>query len=304
MVWAISFVAGLTFYILWYGIGLYRASSMSLTADLVESPVKSTQPYITRRILPLAARLGRRFHSLGKMILPTQIDQHLAWAGYPYNMRRPEFLGFQILIGIALSIAAFVLAVFFGQTLPMVLTAFVGAAVFGVYAAVLWLNSLIGKRQKSITLTMPDTFDIISTCVAAGLDFDRAVQQTVAGLDGPLAEELQTFLRELRLGLPRAEAYERLIWRNRAPELQAVVGALLQGQDLGVPVAETLEAQAENMRTARLQQAKDAGNRAATNITLISSIIVVPSVLCMFLALLGFNIWSDLAPIFDFSITP
>lgn len=301
MVWMVGLIAGLSVFSIWYGVLTVRAATTNPTASLVEKPVEVKQTYMERRVLPLAAKLGRRFESLGNMILPGNVDQQLAWAGQPLNMRRPEFLGFMILMAIAGAIIGFYVGLLTAQEPVMILTLVIAFGILGGYGAILWLGGKVNTRQKKITLTMPDTFDIISTCVAAGLDFDRAVQQTVAGMDGPLAEELQTFLRELRLGVPRAEAYQRLLWRNRAPELQAVVGALLQGQDLGVPVAETLQSQAEAMRNTRLQQAKEAGTKAATNITLISAIIVVPSVLCMFLTLLGYNVWSDLSPVFNFN---
>ena len=204
------------------------------------------------------ARL-RHLRSFREIASPANLSQQLAWAGHPYEMDEEHYFGMQL---IAMAVMGFVgtyLGTLFASNL---LAAVVMGLVFagvGIPLSNYRLREQGNKRQHELTLTLPDAVDLISTSVAAGLDIDRAMQQTVENIGGPLREELDRFLSELMIGVPRQQAYHNLMWRNRSDDLHAVVSALLQGQHLGVPVTKTLNEQAEVMRQRRLLRAKEAG---------------------------------------------
>lgn len=260
-------------------------------------PSSSTQ----RRLRPLAARLGQRstnWRPLLQLAWSSPPEHMLAWAGRTDGWQKittEEMYGFQVMgIVVAGLFGAYVGLVLKGLPLMVVLGLAMGIA--GVALPPLWLAGEANKRQRQISLALPDALELISTSVEAGLSLDGALQHVANGVSGALTEEVNRFLRELRMGMPRDESYRRLLWRNRAEELQNVIGSLLQGQELGVPVGETLRNQAEIMRERRLQRAKELGAQASPKIALITTMIIAPAVMCLFVSIVVFRLARDFGP--------
>ena len=223
---------------------------------------------------------------------PLNFEQRLAWAGKLGKMTAVKFRGEQILYLLVMALLGFLVGLYRdSNALALILAVVLGLG--GIYLPIYLLDQEGKKRQKEITLTLPDAVDLISTSVAAGLSIDRAITYAAQNISGPLAEEFKIFLQEMQLGMPRQNAYQELIWRNNSDEIQTIIGALLQGQSLGVPVSETLESQAETMRERRLQRAKSAGSEAAPRITCAMTGCLMPSIFLLFLAIVAFSVSQD-----------
>ena len=93
-------------------------------------------------------------------------------------------------------------------------------------------------------------------------------------------------LGELAYGTPRRAAYRGLVARTGSPELAQVVGALLQAEELGAPLASTLGGQAEALRGRRRQLAREGAAKAAPKIQLVVALVMVPAVLILVLGVL------------------
>lgn len=227
---------------------------------------------------------------------PQNLEQRLAWAGKTREMSEDEFRGEQLLYMFFLMLLGGLFGLYYrGPLLGIVLAIVLGGG--GLYFPLMQLNDAGKKRQELVTIQLPDAIDLINTSVTAGLDVDRAITYTANNIHAPLNHEFQTFLSELQLGTPRAEAYRRLMWRNSSDEMQSTVGAMLQGQSLGVPISETLQAQAEAMRERRLQRAKEAGAKASPRISLLMMLFIMPSVFVTFLTIMGYQIATDFGPL-------
>ena len=94
-------------------------------------------------------------------------------------------------------------------------------------------------------------------------------------------------LRDLSLGTPRAAAYRALVERAGLPELARTVGALLQAEELGAPLSRALHGQAESLRAARRQAARDRAARAAPKIQLVVAMVMVPAILLLVIGVLA-----------------
>ena len=81
-------------------------------------------------------------------------------------------------------------------------------------------------------------------------------------LAGPLGAELDRFLREQQLGRGRQAALEGLIERNSSEDLRSLALALLQADQLGTPIAVTLQVQAREMRRRRRARARERAGKA------------------------------------------
>ncbi|MFN8487657.1 MAG: type II secretion system F family protein [Caldilineaceae bacterium] len=295
---------GLAIWLIVYGYGLRKQATaldpLALARSAEDAPVRAPSSSPIRQRLLLAAKRWASHLARENIWLPQplNLEQRLAWAGKLGQVSLEQFRGDQILNLFGLAFLGAVFGLYRGSNGLALVLALAGGAT-GLYLPIFQLDQDGKKRQQEITITLPDAVDLISTSVTAGLPIDRAIDYAAENITGPLAEELTTFLEQMQLGKPRQEAYQELIWRNNSDEIQIIVGALLQGQSLGAPVAETLEAQAENMRERRLQRAKEAGAKVAPRISLVMVVCIVPSIFLMFLAMMIYSIYTGSGSLFS-----
>jgi len=296
----IAFMAAVSVFLFMIGIRLYRTvpegqQALARLAREEGGEPQQKQSYFERRIRPLARSLSNRFRSFRPLLLPAKAEQLLIWAGYPHNLDLDEIFGLQLLASLGSCLFGFFVgSSFWGTTVGILAAILLGVG--GVFLPILWLDGEANKRQRAINLAVPGSLELLATCVEAGMGFDEAMRHVAEGMKGPLAEEYLHFLRELRMGVPRQECFRRLLSRNKAEELRVVVGALMQGQELGVPVARTLEIQAAEMRERRIQRAKEMGAKASPKIALVTTMLIAPAVMCLFLSVIIFGVGRDVFP--------
>ena len=229
-----------------------------------------------RLVRPMALRLSQ-VGLLRTFTDPQQIGRQLDYAGNPADITPDEFYGVQmfgLVVGLLFGLILLPLAVF-----PLLF-----APIVGYLYPRFWLRRLVQRRQKAITVALPDLLDMLAVCVTAGMGFDVALGLLVERDKGPLYEEMARLLRELRIGEPRDQAFRHVITRNSSEELRSFMDALLQADELGTPIAATLERQAEDMRVSRRHRARASGAKAATKISLVVVTMIVPSLLCVILS--------------------
>jgi tight adherence protein C len=118
------------------------------------------------------------------------------------------------------------------------------------------LTRAVDARQGAMRKALPDTMDLLTISVEAGLGFDAALSQVVHNVPGPLSEELSRMLQEVQLGVSRAEAFRHLGKRSNIDEMNAFVLAMVQADVFGVSISKVLRAQAKELRTKRRQYAE------------------------------------------------
>jgi tight adherence protein C len=154
----------------------------------------------------------------------------------------------------------------------------------GGYLPFMWLSSRVRQRQTAITKSLPDAFDLITTCVEAGLGLDAALARVAEKVKGPFADDLSVTLREIGMGRQRAEALKELGERTGVADLVMFVNAIVQAEQLGTSIGQVLRVQSEQMRTRRRQRAEETANQAPVK-------MVFPLVLCilptLFIVIMG-----------------
>ncbi|MEN8239839.1 MAG: type II secretion system F family protein [Actinomycetota bacterium] len=140
------------------------------------------------------------------------------------------------------------------------------------------------ERQELIQLEMPDTLDQITMSVEAGLGFEAALTRTARAGEGPLADELNRTLREIQLGIPRAQALRQLADRTDVTDLDSFVLAVVQSEQYGIPVGKVLRVQSDELRDKRRERAEERALKIPVK-------MIFPLVFCvfpaMFIVLLG-----------------
>ena len=271
---------------------LYTTPSVgALLAEQGRPPTQPNKPFFERYILPLARRLVPTYRFAIPFVDRRRIRQRLAAAGDPYGLTVHDIVQLKIFTAIVLPLVLALDAhLVFKLSTNSVLIMTVAAVLPCFFVPDWWLSSRAEDRQEEITLMLPDFMDLMAISIAAGVGFDLALNNIVARMNGPLAEELERMLRQLRLGNPRRQTYRKLIWRNDSPALRAFFSALVQADELGTPIADILEWQAQTLRHQRIQEARRRGAKASAKISLIMSTILLFSLVLVLLGAVGLNL--------------
>ena len=155
--------------------------------------------------------------------------------------------------------------------------------VLGFFLPDMWLTSKIRRRQREVVRQLPDTLDLLTICVEAGLGLDQAIQRVVDKSDNELSRALNRYLQETRLGKPRREAFQSMAYRLEVPDVTTFVAAVVQATDLGVSMARILRVQSEQMRIRRRQRAEQEAHRAPIKMVFPLVFLILPSILIVLL---------------------
>jgi tight adherence protein C len=232
-------------------------------------------PFYERVMRPTVqrlAKLGRRQE--GGMV--ARIDSKLQKAGYPGGLRGADWVGVKLLSLIAFAVIGFLLGLLLtGGTIAMALLfTLVGGAV-GYIAPEFWLGKKVAARGLAMTLQLPDALDLLTISVEAGLGFDAALAKVVEKMEGPLVDEFRQALAEVRMGRTRREALRDVAERADAQPISNFIGAIVQAEQLGVPIAKVLQIQSNQLRIERRQRAEEAAAKAPVK-------MLFPMVGCIF----------------------
>jgi tight adherence protein C len=219
-----------------------------------------------------------------------KLGGQLITAGEPGNLKGVELFGIQLVVMIVfplfwgLIINEVGLLSFLAEGPKQVLT-YAALFVVGFMFPAMNLKEKIRVRQKSIALQLPDTLDLLTISVEAGLDFMAAMRRVVEKhRPGPLKEELERFFKQTELGRPRRDALREMANRVQLQDLRAVVSALIQADRLGVSIGPILRTQSDMLRIRRGQRAEKAAQEAPVKMLAPLMICILPSVFIMILA--------------------
>ena len=166
----------------------------------------------------------------------------------------------------------------------------------GALAPGLYLNSRVKRRQGEVSAELPDALDLLSVSVEAGLGFDGAVQKLTEHMDGPLIEEFELALGEIRIGESRSEALKKMADRSASQEMASFVRAIIQADQLGISLGRILKVQAGDTRLKRQLLAEEKAMKAPIKMLFPTIAFIFPA---MFLVVLG-PAFLNLSKLFEF----
>lgn len=151
-----------------------------------------------------------------------------------------------------------------------------------------WLRRKAAARELKIQRALPDTLDLITVSVEAGLGLDAAIAKVVEKTRGPLREEFGRVLQEISLGKARRLSLRDMAARTDVPDLNSFVSAIVQADQMGLGVAEVLRAQADEVRLRRRQRAEETAMKAPVKMLMPLVGFIFPA---MMTVLLGPAVW-------------
>jgi tight adherence protein C len=229
----------------------------------------------SRLRLRLAHAGIRRDHGVQAFLASKVILAIVTVAGFvTYNARVVEPVQNALLVGVVLCAVAF-------------------------YAPNAWLSSRIQTRQTAIRRGLPDTLDLLVTCVEAGLGLDSALLRVAGEIERAyaiLAEELELTFLEVKAGMPRVDSFRRLAERTGIDDLKQLAATLTQTEMFGTSVATALRVQAEGMRVRRMQRAEEQAAMVGVKMSLPLVFNILPSLFAVIIGPAAVNIIEILLP--------
>jgi len=260
---------------LWHGENPVRARVDSLVSGTRREDLPDlARPLNERMLSPALDAMAERIVAVLPQSVLVGVKRKLILAGEPLNLS--GFLTVMASSGGLFGVLGLALVVTTGGNLQAnQLLLLAGLAGVGLALPYFWLINHIRHRQIVITKSLPDSFDLVTTCVEAGLGLDAALARVAEKVEGPFADELSRTLREVGMGRMRREALQELGERTGVPDLISFVNAVIQAEQMGTGIGQVLRVQSDQLRVRRRQRAEEMANQAPVK-------MVFPLVLCIF----------------------
>jgi tight adherence protein C len=213
----------------------------------------------------------------------SHLRRTLVKAGYRGVDAPLMFFGARLLLAIALSGAFAVLRTSVLPMLPYTQTmaVFMLFAVAGFYAPNLWVKMRIRRRQQRIMEGFPDTLDLMTVCVEAGLGLDAALNQVadeISMSNRVLSEELKLVNLELRAGQSRQNALRNLSLRTDLEDVNNFTTLLIQTDNFGTSIGQALRVHSDTMRTKRHHRAEEMAAKLPVKLLFPLLFFIFPSI--------------------------
>jgi len=244
----------------------------------------ASAPFGHRVVAPLVESFGQRLASLLPSAFVRRTERRLVVAGQP--MRPAAFFALALAVAslLALGYLAVVLSLADGPPPAGALLLVPFLAVLGGFLPVFWLSAQAKGRQAAMARALPDSLDLLTVCVEAGLGLDAAFRQVAEKQAGPLADEIRQMLREIAVGKARRDALLDLGERTGLDDVRSFANAVIQAEQLGTSLARVLRAQAQRLRVRRRQRAEQEARRAPVKMVFPLVFCLMPS---LFIFILG-----------------
>lgn len=247
-------------------------------------------PFLFRVTAPLIELLTDQGSVLMRNVKMDEIRYRLMQAGFPMGLTARKFV-----------LIKWIMVATLALLVPVAMPSILGIwgwdsnPIFNILFAVLggfygwklpdtWLTMKMRARQFQIQMALPDTIDLITVSVEAGLGLYAAIQRISERFDNPLSDEFLRALQEVRLGRTNAEALRDLARRVDISDLNTLITALVQAEVLGISVANVLRVQAERLREIRSQRAREQAQKAPLKMMFPLVLFIFPA---LFIVILG-----------------
>jgi tight adherence protein B len=202
--------------------GRFTAAAKAEPDQALEQ-AKDAATKVLQRNTSLEAKIAARLEGAGSQLKPAE------W----------------LLVHAGIFTGAGVVGLLFGQ----------GSLVFGMLfliagAVIPWvyLGFKRGRRRKAFSSSLPDTLQLMSGSLSAGLSLAQAVDTVVREGTDPISDEFKRVLIETRLGVGLQDALEGVAVRYESKDFHWVVMAINIQRQVGGNLAELLDTVAATMR--------------------------------------------------------
>jgi tight adherence protein C len=240
-----------------------------------------------RKAEPLVRWLGVRVSGVISDEMYMKLDAQIGLGGDYLGLTPEELVAMSILAALAGTGFGVMLGFASGVGAPMVPLCAMGASMLPWFQ----VSGEAEKRLKDINRGLPATIDLIALSMSAGLDFPGAIRQVLdksSDATDALYEEMQLILQELKLGRTRKQALQEFQKRVPIESVSEFVGSVVQAEERGNPLVETLQVQAEAARRRRTVRAEELAAKAGVQMLLPMTLLLL-AILLLVVAPIGMS---------------
>lgn len=170
-------------------------------------------------------------------------------------------------------------------------------AALGALAGSTWprlINRRDAKaRRAALVNDLPEVVDLLALALGAGLNVPLAVEAVGRRGTGPLAAEMASAAEATRRGQRLADALDDLADRC-GDQVRPLMSLLASGERYGVPLGESLDRLAVDVRGARRRQAEEAARRLPVKMLFPLVVCILPAFALLTLGPLLLTSFGDL----------
>jgi tight adherence protein C len=218
----------------------------------------------------------------------TSLRQHLMQAGYFGRDAVTTYFGVRVFLAVVLPAAFLMVSPLIAPALKasgMVMWA-TGLGALGIYLPKVWVDRRVRLRQRAMQEGFPDALDMMVVCVEAGLGLDAAFARVAEQMSKPhpvVAQHFALVSTELRAGASRIDALRNMAKRVGLDDINSFVTVLVQSEQLGSSIAQTLRTYAYEMRQGRILRAEEKAHRLPVLLSIPLVLLILP---CMVVAVI------------------
>lgn len=234
---------------------------------------------------------------VAKLVLPreewkkSRLRWRLVRAGYRSDSALHLFVTSKVVLAFVLPLLVVLPVLILGRApnteMATSVTFLVMAALIGYYIPDLLVMKKASDRQLLFVEGFPDAMDMLVVCVEAGLGLDAAIQRVgkeMIASHPELASEFGLVSLEMRAGKSRDEALRDLSERTGVDEVRSLTSILIQAEHFGTSVAQALREHASEMRTLRIQKAKERAAKLPVKLIFPIMFFIFPALFLVILA--------------------
>jgi tight adherence protein C len=266
------------------GVASSLAAIRAMGAGPDATGVEVDESFVRRVVAPNAERFAGVGRRLARSGVEARIQRRLDIAGNPAGWDLDRILGVKVLTLTLLGALGLLYGLSAGYSPMRLLIVVVGLGLLGLVVPDLLLYNAGEKREALMRRALPDALDMLTISVEAGLGFDAAVLKVARNTTGPLAQELSRLLQEMQLGVGRMDAMRAMGERSTIKELRSFCQAMVQADQLGVPIGRVLRIQSKEMRVQRRQVAEEKAQKVPVKIMIPLVLFILPS---LFIIVMG-----------------
>jgi tight adherence protein C len=237
----------------------------------------------------LWARMVQEVERRGLSLQDSQgsaLAERLALAGYPEPWAPRAFVLIRTVLTLAMPALLLLLVWLLGVELSVtrLYLLFATAALVGLYLPNFLVSRRAAQRRTQILNGFPDALDLMLVCVESGLGLDAGfarVGKEITQLHPLLAELFAGVSLELRAGRPRAQALTNMARRSGVPELSAFATLVIQSDQLGASIGQTLRVYAREMREGRRMRAEEKAYRLPVLLAIPLVLFMLPTIIAV-----------------------
>ncbi len=238
----------------------------------------------TAKGIPALQRLASLVGALMPAAIAARTTERLARAGRPFGLEAADYLALRALSTVIFAVLAGGVAWAAGLEPAAIGLVALAGALLGYAVPGILLDRAIRGRKRNIVRAMPAALDMLALSTAAGLTLDGAMAQVIQRWDTPLAGELRRYLAEVQMGRDRRASLRAMSRRVGVQEVTRLNAAIIQADSLGLPIAQVLREQANEMRRIRRQRAEEAARSAPVKMVFPLVLLIFPA---LFVVVLG-----------------